>query len=48
MNIGIKLNKDDFMYDVHSLVKSFYPDDDVSIFTEDDREKCVCRDSFYR
>lgn len=41
MNIGIKLNKDDFMYDVHSLVKSFYPDDDVSIFTEDDREKCA-------
>ena len=40
MNIGIKLSKDDFMYDIHSLVKSFFPDDDVSIFTDSDAEKC--------
>ncbi len=39
MNIGILLNKDDFKYDIHSLVKSFYPDDEVSIFTKEETEK---------
>lgn len=29
------------MYDVHSLVKSFYPDDEVSIFTVDNEKKCA-------
>ena len=40
MKVGIRLNKDDFMYDVHSLVKAFFPDDDVSIYTGDETEKC--------
>lgn len=40
MKVGIRLNKNDFMYDVHSLVKAFFPDDDVSIYTEDETEKC--------
>ncbi len=39
MNIGIQLTKNDFMYDIHSLVKSFYPDDEVSVFTCEDEEK---------
>lgn len=39
MNIGIKCSKNDFLYDIHSLIKSFYPDDEVSIFTEDDTDK---------
>ncbi len=48
MNIGIKLDRDEFLYDLHSLVKSFYPDDEVSIFTENDEEKCsVPRDKLY-
>ncbi len=41
MNIGIRLNQDDFFYDLHSLVKSFFPDDDVSIYTDDDAGKAV-------
>ncbi|MDO4619683.1 MAG: coproporphyrinogen dehydrogenase HemZ [Lachnospiraceae bacterium] len=40
MNIGIKVDRHDFLYDIHSLVKSFFPDDEVSIFTADDAEKC--------
>ena len=40
MNIGIRLDRHDFLYDIHSLVKSFFPDDEVSIFTCDDEEKC--------
>lgn len=39
MNIGIECNKSDFLYDIHSLVKSFFPDDEVSIFTSDDTQK---------
>ena len=42
MNIGIRTDKNDFFYDIHSLVKSFFPDDDVAIFSEDDEEKCAC------
>ena len=40
MNIGICLNRNDFMYDIHSLVKSFFPDDEVSIYTEEDEKRC--------
>lgn len=40
MTIGIRLDRHDFLYDIHSLVKSFFPDDEVSIFTADDAEKC--------
>ena len=37
------------MYDVHSLVKSFYPDDEVSIYTDDDAEKtAVARDILFK
>ena len=41
MNVGIRLDREDFLYDIHSLVKSFYPDDDVSVFVEGDTEKCA-------
>ena len=34
MNIGIQTDKDDFHYDIHSLVKSFFPDDDVTVFSD--------------
>ena len=40
MKIGIRLDRDDFMYDIHSLVKSFFQDDDVSVFTENNSDKC--------
>ncbi|MBP3879479.1 MAG: coproporphyrinogen dehydrogenase HemZ [Lachnospiraceae bacterium] len=39
MNIGICLDKNDFLYDIHSLVKAFFPDDDVNIYTDGDAEK---------
>ncbi len=39
MNVGICLDKHDFLYDIHSLVKSFFPEDEVSIFTDDDEAK---------
>ena len=39
MKIGICLNREDFFYDVHSLVKSFFQDDEVSIFTDGDEAK---------
>ncbi len=41
MNIGICLDRHDFLYDVHSLVKSFFPEDEVVIYTRDDAEKCI-------
>jgi oxygen-independent coproporphyrinogen-3 oxidase len=40
MKVGVRLSRNDFMYDMHSLVKAFFPDDDVSIYTEDETEKC--------
>lgn len=33
--IAVQLNKRDFEYDIHSLVKAFYPGEDVSIFCEE-------------
>lgn len=39
MKIGIEVSEDDFLYDVHSLVKSFFPEDDVAVFTSADAEK---------
>ena len=43
MNIGICLDRNDFMYDIHSLVKSFFPDDEVHIYTKDDPVRQACR-----
>ena len=40
MKVGVRLSRNDFMYDMHSLVKAFFPDDDVSIYTEDETEIC--------
>ena len=49
MNIGIQTDKDDFHYDIHSLVKSFFPDDDVTVFSDADTDKCaVKRDMLIR
>lgn len=31
--ITVQLNKDDFAYDIHSLVKAFYPSENVSVYT---------------
>ena len=41
MKVGVRLSRNDFMYDMHSLVKAFFPDDDVSIYTEDEQVKCA-------
>ncbi len=32
--ITVQLNKDDFAYDIHSLVKAFCPSENVSVFTD--------------
>ena len=40
MNIGIRTDREDFFYDLHSLVKSFFPDDDVEIYSENDAARC--------
>lgn len=32
--IVVKLNKQDFEYDIHSLIKAFYPEEDVSVTAE--------------
>ena len=37
--IKVLLNKDKFKYDIHSLVKAFYPKEDVSVLTYDE-DKC--------
>ena len=31
--IIVQLNKDDYAYDIHSLVKAFYPSENVSVYT---------------
>jgi len=31
MMIAVYLNKEDFVYDIHSLVKAFYPSENVSV-----------------
>lgn len=33
--ITVKLNQPGFEYDIHSLVKSFYPTEDVSVTAEE-------------
>ena len=35
--IVVKCNKNDFSYDVHSLVKAFYPAEDVKVFEEGEK-----------
>ncbi len=30
----VKCNKNEFIYDIHSLVKAFYPAEDVKVFME--------------
>ncbi|MGI6094166.1 MAG: coproporphyrinogen dehydrogenase HemZ [Lachnospiraceae bacterium] len=37
--IGIQLDKQDFEYDVHSLVKAFYPKEEVKIYYEGEEKK---------
>ena len=41
--IVVKCNKNEFSYDVHSLVKAFYPAEDVKVFEEG--EKSLSSDS---
>jgi len=35
--IVVKCNKNEFAYDVHSLVKAFYPAEDVKVFEEGEK-----------
>ena len=41
MRIGVCVSRNDFFYDIHSLVKSFYPEDEVKIYAEGDPEADV-------
>lgn len=36
--IVVTLNKDNFAYDIHSLVKAFYPEQEVKVFVEGEKE----------
>lgn len=36
--IVVTLNEDNFAYDIHSLVKAFYPEQDVKVFVEGEKE----------
>jgi len=36
--IVVTLNEDKFAYDIHSLVKAFYPEQEVKVFTEGEKE----------
>lgn len=36
--IVVTLNEDKFAYDIHSLVKAFYPEQDVKVFVEGEKE----------
>lgn len=38
MKIAVICDRDDFFYDIYSLVKSFYPEDEVATFTKDDEK----------
>ncbi len=38
MRIGVCVSRNDFFYDIHALVKSFYPEDEVKIYAEGDPE----------
>ena len=34
----VKCSKNDFIYDIHSLVKAFYPAEDVKVFMEGEKQ----------
>ena len=36
--IAVKVSKDNFVYDVHSLVKAFYPGEDVKVFVQGEKD----------
>lgn len=36
--IVVVLNKDNYAYDIHSLVKAFYPEQEVKVFTEGEKD----------
>ena len=40
--INVICSHDNFIYDVHSLVKAFYPGEDVKVITEEKMEPSVC------
>ena len=43
--LAVKLDKHQFEYDIHSLVKAFYPETDVKVFVEGEKE-LVSEDGF--
>lgn len=45
--IQVLLNKEQFLYDIHSLVKSFYPEEDVKIKTTDVSENSDIHIQFF-
>ena len=40
--INVICSYDNFIYDVHSLIKAFYPGEDVKVITEEKMEPSVC------
>ena len=35
--IAVKLNQPEFEYDIHSLIKAFFPEENVSVTAEEKR-----------
>jgi len=44
--IEVRCSEDNYLYDVHSLVKAFFPGEDVKV-TVKDEEKCLTPESLY-
>jgi len=36
--ISVKISKDNFLYDVHSLIKAFYPGEDVKVYVDGEKD----------
>ena len=41
MRIGVGLSASDFQYDIHALVQSFFPDDELTLFGPEDTDKAA-------
>ena len=43
-----KLNQPEFEYDIHSLIKAFFPEENVSATSEDKKYEEECYDSILK
>ena len=36
--IAVKISRDNFIYDVHSIVKAFYPTEEIKVFVDGEKD----------